>query len=162
VAKNDVAQLSLAEQIKNHTFSREYEAVAHNSFKSETGKINAPIGRDEKNRKKMCVTQKNSKMAITEYSILKSYAKFTHVRLRLYTGRTHQIRVHMAYIGHPLAGDPTYGPKRSAEGLKGQCLHAKLIGFSHPKNGKYIEIESALPDYFTEFLRCQENQLMKR
>ncbi|MDR1254223.1 MAG: RluA family pseudouridine synthase [Oscillospiraceae bacterium] len=158
VAKNDSAQLSLAEQIKNHTFTREYEAVAHNSFKLEAGKINAPVGRDIRNRKKMCVTQKNSKSAITEYHILKNYAKFAHVRLRLHTGRTHQIRVHMAYIHHPLAGDPVYGPKHCAEGLKGQCLHAKLIGFFHPKNGKYIEIESALPNYFTEFLKHQENQ----
>lgn len=153
VAKNDFSHKSLAEQIKNHSFSREYEAVVYGNLKNDTGTIDAPIGRHKIDRKKMTVTNENSRNAVTHYTVLKRYKNFTHVRLKLETGRTHQIRVHMAYIGHPVAGDPIYGPKRVIKNLNGQCLHAKHIGFIHPKTSKYIEFESDLPDYFKKFLK---------
>lgn len=153
VAKNDFSHKNLAEQIKNHSFSREYEAVVYGNLKNDTGTIDAPIGRHKIDRKKMTVTNENSRNAVTHYTVLKRYKNFTHVRLKLETGRTHQIRVHMAYIGHPVAGDPIYGPKRVIKNLNGQCLHAKHIGFIHPKTSKYIEFESDLPDYFKKFLK---------
>ena len=152
VAKNDFAHKNLAEQIKVHSFRREYEAVVYGEFKNDEGTINAPIGRSRFDRKKMAVTDKNSKPAITHYKVITRYKGFTHLRLRLETGRTHQIRVHMSYIGHPLAGDLVYAPKKPDLGLGGQCLHAKLIGFNHPRSGRYIEIESQLPYYFKNFL----------
>lgn len=153
VAKNDMAHISLAEQIKVHSFTREYQSVVYGRIKNENGTVDAPIGRHPVDRKKMAVTQKNSKNAVTHYSVLNEYRDFTHLKLRLETGRTHQIRVHMSYIGHPVAGDPVYGPKKVIEYLSGQCLHAGLIGFRHPRTKEYIEIESELPDYFTDFLR---------
>ncbi len=153
VAKNDFAHINLAEQIKAHSFAREYQSVLYGKIKNEQGKIDAPIGRHPVERKKMTVTTKNSKNAVTHYELIEQFDKFAHVRLKLETGRTHQIRVHMSYIGHPVAGDPVYGPKKVITELKGQCLHAGLIGFRHPRSGKYIEIESELPDYFTNFLR---------
>lgn len=153
VAKNDFAHISLAEQIKAHTFTREYQSVVYGKMKNEEGTVDAPIGRHPVDRKKMTVTPKNSKNATTHYKVVKQYKDFTHLALRLETGRTHQIRVHMSYIGHPVAGDSVYGPKKVIEYLGGQCLHAGLIGFKHPRTNKYIEIESELPDYFTDFLR---------
>lgn len=153
VAKNDFAHLNLAEQIKVHSFTRQYQSVVYGKMKNEQGKIDAPIGRHPVDRKKMTVTTKNSKNAVTHYELVEQYEKFAHIRLKLETGRTHQIRVHMSYIGHPVAGDPVYGPKKVITELGGQCLHAGLIGFRHPRSGKYIEIESELPEYFTEFLR---------
>ncbi len=153
VAKNDFAHISLAEQIKAHSFTREYQSVVYGKFKNEEGKVDAPIGRHPVDRKKMTVTLKNSKEAVTHYRVLGRYDGFTHLGLRLETGRTHQIRVHMSYIGHPVAGDPVYGPKKVIEYLGGQCLHAGLIGFVHPRTKEYIEIRSELPDYFTDFLR---------
>lgn len=153
VAKNDFSHKNLAEQIKNHSFSREYEAVVYGNLKNDIGTINAPIGRHKIDRKKMAVTNEKSRNAVTHYTVLKRYKNFTHVRLKLETGRTHQIRVHMAYIGHPVAGDPIYGSKRVIKNLNGQCLHAKHIGFVHPKTSKYIEFESDLPDYFKKFLK---------
>ncbi len=153
VAKNDFAHISLAEQIKAHTFTREYQSIVYGSFKNEEGTVDAPIGRHPVDRKKMTVTVKNSKNATTHYRVVKTYKDFTHLALRLETGRTHQIRVHMSYIGHPVAGDPVYGPKKVIENLGGQCLHAGLIGFKHPKTNKYIEIQSELPEYFTSFIR---------
>ncbi len=153
VAKNDFAHINLAEQIKAHTFTREYQSVVYGKFKNEAGTVDAPIGRHPVDRKKMTVTAKNSKNATTHYKIVKQYKDFTHLALRLETGRTHQIRVHMSYIGHPVAGDAVYGPKKVIEYLGGQCLHAGLIGFKHPRTNKYIEIQSELPDYFTDFLR---------
>ncbi len=153
VAKNDFAHVSLAEQIKAHSFTREYQSVVYGKFKTDEGKVDAPIGRHPVDRKKMTVTHKNSKEAVTHYRVLGRYDGFTHLGLRLETGRTHQIRVHMAYIGHPVAGDPVYGPKKVMEYLGGQCLHAGLIGFIHPRTKEYIEIKSELPDYFTDFLR---------
>ena len=152
VAKNDFAHKNLAEQIKVHSFTREYEAVVYGGFKQDNGTINAPIGRSHLDRKKMAVTEKNSKEAITHYQVIKRYRGFTHLRLRLETGRTHQIRVHMAYLNHPLAGDLVYAPKKPDLELNGQCLHARLIGFKHPRDGRYIEINSELPDYFKKFL----------
>ena len=153
VAKNDFAHISLAEQIKAHSFTREYQTVVYGVFGVEDGTVEAPIGRHSVDRKKMAVTEKNSKYAVTHYHVIKRYNGFSHLGVRLETGRTHQIRVHMAYIGHPVAGDPVYGPKKVITSLQGQCLHAGLIGFKHPRSGKYIEIESELPSYFTDFLR---------
>lgn len=153
VAKNDMAHVSLAEQIKAHSFTRQYQSVVYGKFKNKDGTVDAPIGRHHTDRKKMTVTTKNSKNAVTHYSVVEEYKDFTHLRLKLETGRTHQIRVHMSYIGHPVAGDPVYGPKKVIEYLGGQCLHAGLIGFKHPRTREYIEIESELPQYFTDFLR---------
>ena len=152
VAKNDFAHASLASQIKEHSFKREYSAVIHGYLKQKEGVIDAPIGRSEKDRKRMCVTQKNSKNAVTHYKCIEELDGFSFLKLRLETGRTHQIRVHMAYIGHPIAGDMVYGPKSGVKELGGQCLHAGLIGFIHPRSGKYIEIETELPEYFNNFL----------
>lgn len=153
VAKNDFAHLSLAEQIKAHSFTREYQTVVYGHMNSDHGTVDAPIGRHPTDRKKMAVTQKNSKFAITHYEVVTTYRDFTHLSVRLETGRTHQIRVHMAYIGHPVAGDPVYGPKKVITSLSGQCLHAGLIGFKHPRSRQYIEVTSELPEYFTTFLR---------
>ena len=153
VAKNDMAHVSLAEQIKAHSFTRQYQSVVYGKFKNEEGMVDAPIGRHPNDRKKMTVTTKNSKNAVTHYKVIDEYKEFTHLALKLETGRTHQIRVHMSYIGHPVAGDPVYGPKKVIEYLGGQCLHAGLIGFKHPRTREYIEIESELPQYFTDFLR---------
>ncbi len=154
VAKNDFSHLKLAQQIKEHTFFRRYEAVVYGKLKNLKGRIEAPIGRHKIDRKKMAVTLRNSKNAVTNYEVIKEYKDFTHVRLKLETGRTHQIRVHMAYIGHPLAGDKVYGPtKRCIEKLNGQCLHAKTIGFVHPRTNEYLEFTSELPEYFTSFLK---------
>lgn len=150
VAKTDVAHRFLAEQIKAHSFKREYEAVVCGMFRDDTGTINAPIGRHPVKRKQMAVTEKNSKEAVTHYQVLRRFAAFTHVRLRLQTGRTHQIRVHMASIGRPVAGDTLYGGKQIL-GLHGQCLHAKTIGFIHP-DGRYMEFDSPLPPYFINVL----------
>lgn len=152
VAKNDFAHLRLAEQIKVHSFTRIYEAVVYGSLRDDEGTVNAPIGRHPVDRKKMAVTQRNSRPAVTHYTVLARYPGFTHVRLRLETGRTHQIRVHMASLGHPVAGDEVYGPKKGISELHGQCLHAKHIGFTHPRDGRWMEFESELPPYFTAFL----------
>lgn len=152
VAKNDFAHQGLARQIKEHSFRREYEAVVAGRMKQESGVVNAPIGRHPIDRKKMAVTEKNSKEAVTYFRVIAEYPGYTHIRLRLETGRTHQIRVHMAYLGHPVAGDPVYGLRKPDLGLKGQCLHARLIGFVHPRDGRYLEFESPLPDYFARLL----------
>ena len=153
VAKNDVSHQFLAEQIKEHTFTREYRAVVYGNIKMDSGKIDVPIGRDPKNRQRMAIVYVNSKPAITHYEVLQRFDGFTLMKFRLETGRTHQIRVHMASIGHPLAGDPLYGPKKAITELKGQCLHAGLIGFIHPKTKVYMEFTSDLPEYFTSYLK---------
>ncbi|MBR6531960.1 MAG: RluA family pseudouridine synthase [Clostridia bacterium] len=155
VAKNDFAHERLAEQIKEHSFKRQYRAVVHGGFREQQGKVNAPIGRSPKDRKKMCVTEKNSRSAVSHYEVLDSNGKFSYIKVTLETGRTHQIRVHMSHIGHPVAGDPVYGPKNGVTSLCGQCLHAGLIGFIHPRDGRYIELEADLPEYFTKFLKSQ-------
>lgn len=151
VAKTDAAHHSLSAQIQAHSFTREYQAVAVGCFREPSGTIDAPIGRHPVDRKKMCVTQKNSKRAVTHYETILAYQKATHLRLRLETGRTHQIRVHLAYLGHPVLGDDVYG--KPYPGLEGQCLHAAKIGFVHPTTGQYLEFESPLPDYFRRVLR---------
>lgn len=153
VAKNDAAHQKLAAQIQAHSFTREYEAVVYGNVKQDEGIVDAPIGRHPIDRKRMAVTEKASRNAVTHYRVLARYRGFTHVRLRLETGRTHQIRVHMAYLGHPVAGDPVYGPKKVITSLGGQCLHARTIGFIHPRTGEYLEFTSDLPDYFTKFLK---------
>lgn len=150
IAKNDTSHRFLAEQIKEHSFTREYEAVVNGSIK-EDGTVNAPIGRHKTDRKKMCVTTENSREAVTHYFVLQNFTDSTHLRLRLETGRTHQIRVHMAYIGHSVAGDEVYGNGKP-KSLMGQCLHAKKIGFIHPTTKEYMEFDSELPDYFKKFL----------
>ena len=152
VAKNDNAHQFLSEQIKEHSFTREYEAIVYGTFKETKGTVNAPIGRHPVKRKQMAVTDKNSKPATTHFTVLGEGNGFTHLRLRLETGRTHQIRVHMSYIGHPVAGDSVYGPKKVITALNGQCLHAKKIGFVHPTTKQYMEFEGELPGYFKEFL----------
>lgn len=152
VAKNDFAHRILAEQIKEHSFKREYEAIVEGTIKDEKGTLDFPIGRHPKDRKKMAVTYKNSKNAITHFEVLERYEGFTRLKLTLETGRTHQIRVHMSHICHPVSGDEVYGSKNKLGNLKGQCLHAKTIGFSHPRNGKYVEIVSELPKYFINLI----------
>ncbi len=151
VAKNDFAHIGLSEQIKAHSFTREYQTVVCGNIKQE-GTVNAPIGRHKLDRKKMCVTAENSREAITHYFVLRNYAGYTHLRVRLETGRTHQIRVHLSYIGHPVAGDEVYGNGKP-KWLGGQCLHAKKIGFVHPRTGEYLEFDSELPEYFKKFLK---------
>lgn len=152
VAKNDNAHISLSQQISVHSLDREYRAVIHGHLRDLEGTVDAPIGRSPNDRKKMCVTNQNSKNAVTHYTVLEEYKDFSFVKLKLETGRTHQIRVHMSYLGHPVAGDPVYGPKNGVTYLNGQCLHAGLIGFDHPTTGDHIIVESPLPDYFTDFL----------
>lgn len=153
VAKTDAAHRGLSEQIKAHSFTRRYHAVLYGRLKNESGTVDAPIGRHPAERKKMCVTDKDSRAAVTHYKVCEYLDGFTHVILELETGRTHQIRVHMAYLGHPVAGDAVYGPKKVITELVGQCLHARTIGFIHPANGEYMEFTSDLPDYFTRFLQ---------
>lgn len=157
VAKNDFAHAHLAKQIKDHSFTREYEAVVFGNLKDDEGTVDAPIGRNPNDRKKMCVTAKNSKNAVTHYSVIRRYKGYTHIKCILETGRTHQIRVHMAYLGHPVAGDTVYGVKNEKVSFVGQCLHARKIGFIHPKTEEYLEFSSQLPDYFTEFLTKLNN-----
>ena len=154
VAKNDFAHVSLAQQIKEHSLTREYAAVVHGRLKESEGTVSAPIGRNPNDRKKMAVVNVNSKPAVTHFYVVEEFPQFTYVRLRLETGRTHQIRVHMAYIGHPVAGDAVYGSQKNCiSSLNGQCLHARLLGFTHPVTGERIEISSELPPYFEDFLR---------
>lgn len=150
VAKTDKAHLGLAEQINEHTFTREYQAILCGKLKDTHGIIEAPIGRHSVDRKKMCVTDKNSKYAKTEFTVIENYNGYSHVKFNLFTGRTHQIRVHTAYIGHPVLGDDVYG--KPSKMCKGQCLHAQKIGFIHPIDGKYYEFESELPEYFNKAL----------
>ncbi len=154
VAKNDRSHIHLAQQIKEHSFTREYQAVASGYFKDVSGTVDAPIGRHKTDRKKMCVTHENSRSAVTHYEVIKQYGGYAHLRLRLETGRTHQIRVHLSYIGHPVLGDDVYG--KPYKGIDGQCLHAGKIGFIHPTTGEYMEFTSPLPDYFTDIIRRLE------
>lgn len=152
VAKNDFAHQGLSAQLSDHSLCREYEAVVHGGFKEDCGTVNRPIGRHPVDRKRMAVTEKNSKPAITHWRLLASYKGYSHILCKLETGRTHQIRVHMASIGHPLLGDFTYGAPSPEKGLEGQCLHARRLCFVHPHTGKSVCLETALPDYFTDVL----------
>ena len=152
VAKNDVAHRSLTEQLKEHSVTRRYIALVHGNIPHEFGKINAPIGRDRTNRQNMTVTKENSKEAITNFKVLERYDDMTLIECRLETGRTHQIRVHMSYIGYPVYGDPKYGYKRDDQS-HGQYLHAKVLGFIHPTTGEYLEFDSELPDYFQDKIK---------
>ena len=152
VAKNDKAHESLSKQLQEHSITRRYIALVYNGFKDDEGVINEPIGRDPKNRLRQAVTSLNSKEAITHYKVLERYGKYTLVECRLETGRTHQIRVHMAYTNHPLVGDLVYGPKKQTIDVEGQMLHAKVLGFIHPRTGEYMEFVADLPEEFKEVL----------
>ncbi len=152
VAKNDKASLSLTEQLKAHTCKRKYHALVYGVINENKGRINAPIGRSKDDRKKMAVV-KDGKPSITNFTVLKRFKEFTYIECQLETGRTHQIRVHLEYIGHPLVGDTTYGRKRKIIGDQGQFLHAKTIGFYHPTTNEWLEFDSELPEYFLEFMK---------
>jgi len=152
IAKNDLSHSFLSNCLKEHSINRIYYALVEGVVKNDKGVINAPLGRSEKDRKKRCVTTKNSKEAITNYEVIKRYKKYTLIKLKLETGRTHQIRVHMKHIGHPVVGDDVYGKEDKKFGLKGQLLHSKSIGFIHPTTKEYLEFDSELPDYFKKVL----------
>ncbi|AEF94112.1 pseudouridine synthase, RluA family [Desulfotomaculum nigrificans CO-1-SRB] len=152
VAKNDLAHNSLAQQLKDRTVTRRYRALVHNNIREEVGTVNAPIGRDPRDRQRMAVVERNSKPAVTHYRVLERFGQYTLVECRLETGRTHQIRVHMAYIGHPVVGDPKYGPTKPHFDLDGQLLHAGVLGFKHPTTGQYLEFTAPLPDIFEQVL----------
>ncbi len=153
IAKNDFAHNSLASQLEEHRITRAYRAVVYNNFQEDEGTVSRPIGRDPKDRLKQAVTNINSKHAVTHYKVLERFGAFTLIEARLETGRTHQIRVHMAYIKHPLLGDMVYGPKKKVFGADTQMLHAKILGFKHPRTGAYMEFESPLPEQFEDVLR---------
>ncbi len=152
-AKNDRAHLALAAQLQDHSLARTYEAVAVGGLKEDSGTVDAPIGRHPVDRKKMAIDRKNGREAVTHWSVLARYPGYAHVECRLETGRTHQIRVHLASIGHPLLGDTVYGAKKPVPGLAGQCLHARRLRFVHPSTGKTVELECPLPGWFQEILR---------
>ena len=159
VAKNDYAHVMLASQLKDHTMARTYEAVVCGSFREDSGTVDAPIGRHPTDRKKMCVTQRNSKEAVTHWEVVARYRGYTHIRCRLETGRTHQIRVHMAHIGHPILGDTVYGHKKPELGQDSQCLHAGTLCFAHPRDGRPIMVFAPLPEYFEKVLKKLERML---
>lgn len=150
--KNDAAHNCIAEQLKNHSLTRRYHAICHGIFKEEEGVIEKPIGRHPVERKKMAVNEKNGKPALTRYRVLRRFEHYTYIECELETGRTHQIRVHMASIGHPLLGDALYSSQKSPFHLQGQTLHAKILGFSHPSTGRYVETDAPLPEYFQHLL----------
>lgn len=153
VCKNDMAHQSLSVQLKDHSIYRVYEAIVHGNLKEDEGTVNAPIGRHPTDRKKMSTHAKNSRTAITHYKVLKRFGNYTHIQCELETGRTHQIRVHLSSIGHPIVGDLVYGPKKCPfPHLVGQTLHAKTLGIIHPRTGEYLEVSAPLPSYFLEFL----------
>ena len=153
VAKDDVTHQSLSEQMAVHSIHRVYHTVVYGRMKQEEGHVHAAIGRHPQDRKKMAIVTNGGKDAYTSYQLLEQYQQFSYLKCQLKTGRTHQIRVHLASIGHPVAGDPVYGPKNVIKKLEGQCLHAKTLGFVHPKTQKYMEFDSELPLYFTNFLK---------
>lgn len=159
VCKNDFTHNDIAEQLKVHSITRVYHAIVHGVLKEDEGTINAPIGRHPVDRKKMSINHKNGKEAITHYKVLQRFNKFTYIECRLETGRTHQIRVHMSSIGHPLLGDNVYGPSKCPYKLQGQTLHAKTIGIKHPRKGEYLEVNAPLPDYFQDLLKKLENSI---
>ena len=152
VAKNDYAHTMLASQLKDHTMARTYEAIVCGDLKEDSGTVNAPIGRHPSDRKKMCVTERNSKEAVTHWEVIARYRGYTHIRCKLETGRTHQIRVHMAHIGHPILGDTVYGRKKPELGQDSQCLHAGALCFQHPRDGRPVLVFADLPQYFQDVL----------
>ena len=156
VAKNDFAHRILASQLKDHTMARTYEAIVCGSFREDSGTVNAPIGRHPSDRKKMCVTERNSKSAVTHWEVVTRFRGYTHVRCRLETGRTHQIRVHMAHIGHPILGDTVYGHKKPELGQSSQCLHAGALCFRHPRDERPVMVFAPLPEYFTQVIEKLE------
>ena len=157
VAKNDLAHAVLASQLVDHTMARTYEAIVCGTMKEDSGTVDAPIGRHPTDRKKMCVTQRNSKPAVTHWEVVQRYRGYTHIRCHLETGRTHQIRVHMAYIGHPILGDMVYGHKKKELGQDTQCLHAGALCFRHPRDGRPVMVFAPLPEYFRDVLNKLQN-----
>lgn len=153
VCKTDLAHQSLAAQLKEHSITRRYRAVVHHNIREDEGTVDAPIGRHPVDRKKMAVNYRNGKRAVTHYRVLERFGDYTYIECRLETGRTHQIRVHMSHIGHPLLGDELYGPAKCPFRLQGQCLHAMVLGFLHPVTGEYLEFTAPLPEYFEQLLR---------
>ena len=156
VAKNDLAHTMLASQLKDHSMARTYEAIVCGVLKEDSGTVDAPIGRHPSDRKKMCVIQRNSKPAVTHWEVVRRYRGYTHIRCKLETGRTHQIRVHMAYIGHPILGDTVYGHKKAELGQSSQCLHAGVLCFAHPRDGHPVMVFAELPQYFKDVLNKLE------
>ena len=156
VAKNDLAHTVLASQLKDHSMARTYEAIVCGVMKEDSGTVDAPIGRHPSDRKKMCVTQRGSKPAVTHWEVIRRYRGYTHIRCKLETGRTHQIRVHMAYIGHPILGDTVYGHKKPELGQSSQCLHAGTLCFAHPRDGHPVVVYAELPQYFQDVLKKLE------
>ena len=156
VAKNDPAHMMLASQLKDHSMARTYEAIVCGSFREDSGTVDAPIGRHPSDRKKMCVTERNSKHAVTHWEVVRRYRGYTHIRCKLETGRTHQIRVHMAHIGHPILGDTVYGRKKPELGQDSQCLHAGALCFSHPRDGRPVLVFAELPQYFKDVIKKLE------
>ncbi len=152
VAKNDLAHTMLASQLKDHSMARTYEAIVCGSFREDSGTVDAPIGRHPSDRKKMCVTERNSRHAVTHWEVVARYRGYTHIRCKLETGRTHQIRVHMAHIGHPILGDTVYGRKKPELGQDSQCLHAGALCFTHPRDGRPVMVFAELPQYFKEVI----------
>lgn len=152
ICKNDLAHNSIAEQLKEHSITGRYQAIVHGNLKDDEGVIDAPVGRHPQDRKKMCINHQNGKHAVTHYRVLNRFKGYTHIECRLETGRTHQIRVHMSSIGHPLLGDQVYGPAKCPFKLQGQTLHAGILGFIHPRTGEYMEFAAPLPEYFTKLL----------
>jgi 23S rRNA pseudouridine1911/1915/1917 synthase len=156
VAKNDLSHTVLASQLKDHSMHRVYEAIVCGNLKEDSGIVNAPIGRHPSDRKKMCVTARNSKEAVTHWEVVARYRGYTHIRCKLETGRTHQIRVHMAHIGHPILGDTIYGRKKPELGQDSQCLHAGTLCFAHPRDGRPVMVFAPLPEYFQQVLKKLE------
>ena len=153
VCKNDMSHNSIAAQLKEHSINRRYRALVHGNLKDDTGTVEGPIGRHPIDRKKMSINEKNGKPAVTHYTVLERFGNYTLIECKLETGRTHQIRVHMTSIGHPLVGDEVYGPAKCPFKLQGQCLHAMILGFVHPRTGEYMEFSADLPAYFEDLLR---------
>lgn len=157
VCKNDFAHQNLAEQLKEHSIRRVYHAIVHGVIKDDEGTIDAPIGRHPIDRKKMSINPKNGKEAVTHYKVIQRFPNYTYIQCQLETGRTHQIRVHMASLHHPLLGDSVYGPAKCPYKLQGQTLHAKILGIEHPRTGEYVEADAPLPEYFVSLLKKLEN-----
>lgn len=158
ICKNDFSHNAIAAQLKEHSITRKYRAIVHGIVKEDDGTVDAPIGRHPVDRKKMSINEKNGKHAVTHYHVLKRFSKYTYIECQLETGRTHQIRVHMASIHHPLLGDTVYGPEKCPFSLQGQTLHAGVLGFIHPRTGEYMEFTAPLPDYFKQLLEKLEQK----